>query len=1211
MKLFKFISVFILIIFLSTSLVAGVTYLHNFPVQGAGNSFTGAVSLNYDEFNFCYGGPMDCYYDLWCQKNGYYNHYYNNYAPPYGGYIAFTAGGAGYVESLYGEVGCSNYVTCDDTTYFPEQGKCCAVSGTMATAGDPYNRCCYYGVTYPSDSLTVDALYVCYEAQLYGKKDPVAVNTIRIDDGCALREAGSKYYFNQLNLDEPWKFDGDTTEVECGMCGTNTWNIDISNNQCCGDDGQDDTGRIVLENTGACYKGEWMDTRNDIDQAFKIFSADDVNNNELFEYDIISTGDYWHTCDANGLVPDTKSGVQLAAGGYLLQPSPREYVIETSTPFIEDEAQTSTSLDWDLYTQSGVSPVITETTEAGTPVTTVVETGTIDNSDIAARFICAKEDMDSRFLECCPDPDVCVNRENNRYRLPGAFLNTIEEFTTSIGNPGPYGWGLKTNFFEETYTLQVFLNHKDPSGSFVADSKLNDWSSFDYFEFFVYAVDDLNLDLYIGGEKLPDTNGYLGSHYTALFNQPILTSPYAVNGAGLKKWIKVRVPISEVLDNTKINVIELRANKQISTDLGTDFSIGGENYHNLLFIDKMHLVDEDNDFICSGGDYDENNRPHLWVQDLDQDQTSCQSIPGFAWSGSQCCGDDVNEYYKDGENYCWNGNLLEKGSAVADFDPYSEDTDILYSESGLLSCSSSRTSVTHGDFTELVNPVGDISSTCNIVGDHVCSPNGKWSRELYGLSTIDERNVIKSTPDNSEQVCCAQEQCWTSKKCIDAGSGIQETTSPELLAGGSWGDPVLQACVLDSLGSGEWQDVYMSEKWDGSSTAYCPEQTTCWDGLKCVFEETFSNDFYCKQGSWSTRTKLLAGKLLQIAKRDSDDDYNIYCDSPENALPYTTYPELDLFLQQGGANNFCVLKMGDKVVAGTSLNSGMLGQFASIVDLSCNDVDGSGDIYELCVDGDNKLWYNTKYNSIIYAKDGVFVEELDANQLFNLWIKSPLDTTIELLSSVIRPITRTLTGTLLGEEFIQNARDFNRLYVGKLNNKEVLGIIEQVDPEHSYLSVDYNKFKTDVCRLVDKAKVFCQPVIGPTTDTYADYRLFSFSPDLDSLDEIWQSATSKLRLESKTFTSFGAPSAEIESPLSGDIFYHTDNVQLKVVNAQEDVTYYWDLDSSETLNGEVKGSSYIGQASTLFKSPGAKIITLIALDKHGRFNTAQVDVVKN
>lgn len=1208
-KLFTFSIITIILISIS-NLVSGITYLHQFPVIGSGNTLTGSIDITSTEYYSCYGvAGISCWYDLWCKKSGYVSQYYNNWNPYLGGYLSFSSIESGSRMSLYGQVGCLGYVTCDASTYFEEQGKCCNVMGTMNTAGDPQGRCCYKGITYPSDSLTADGLYICYESQLYGKKDPVISGAVRLDDGCTLREAGSKYYFNQLNLEEPWKFDGDTNEEECSMCGVNTWNVDLSTEQCCGDDGYGDTGRVLLENTLACYKGLWLDTRKDIDRAFKIFTAEDLNNNQLFEYDIISTGDYWHTCDANGLVPNIKESIQLNAGGYLISPNPTTYVVESSVPSSGAEQQTTTSIDWQTYLDSEISTTVTESTQAGTPVTTVIETSTIDNSDIAARFVCAKEDTDSRFLECCPDSDVCINKENNRYRLPGSFLNTIKEFTSSIGTPGPYGWGLKTSFIEEVYTLQIFLNSKEPVGSFIADSKLNDWSSFDYLEFFIYAVDDLNLELYIGGEKLQDTTGYFGSHYSTLFNQPILTPSYSSNGVGLKKWITVRVPISEIQNNNNINIIEFRASKSAAMEDGGDFSINNINYHNLIFIDKIHLVKEGNDFVCSGEEYNPTIRPNLWINELDNDITACQSIPGYTWSGTRCCGDDINEYYKDGENYCWNGNLLEPNTAVSDFDINSEDADILYSENGLLSCSDSRTSVTHGNFSEIVNPVGLLG--CNIFGNYVCSPNGKWSKELYGLDTISERSVTKFTFDNSESVCCASIQCWTGKKCIDASSGIQETTSLDLLAGGNWGDEVLQACVLDATNSGEWLDIYMSEKWDSSSLAYCPEENTCWDGEKCVFENTFSNDFYCKLGSWSTRTKILATKLLQQAQKDSLNDFSLYCDIPQNTLPYIEYPELSNFLLNGGANNFCVLKTSDDVITGTSLNEGQLDEFANLVNLNCNEINVEGDVFGLCINGNNQLWYNPEYNLVIYAKDGVFIDDLSGNQLFSVWFNSPIDTTIELISSVIKPIIRTLSGTIEGEDFIKEARDFNRLFIAKLDNKEILGIAEQVDPDHSYFSIEYKGFKTDVCRFVDKPNIFCQPIITSETDTYADYRLFTFGKNLFGLEEIWQLATSALRLESKTFTSFSSPSAVIESPQAGQIFYHNDDTLFKVLNPQEDVTYYWDADSTDIFNGEIKGNSYSSKAYLVFNSPGPKVVTLIAVDKDGKFSTSQVNVIKN
>jgi len=1111
-----------------------------------------------------------------------------------------------------GNVQCGTLGSCDSATYFSEQGVCCAdIRGALNSAGDPDGRCCYDGVTMQSD--TSNGRLVCYESQLYGKEEPVPVNVIRIDDGCRLREEGSKFYFNDLDLSQDWQNDGDQNEAECNRCGTNSWNPELSAESCCGDDGQEDTGRIVSLNTIACYGGQWMDTREELlsGQVFKIFTAENIDNNmQTFEYEMLSNGDYWHTCDANSLVPDTKNGIQLPEGGRLQNPAPRELTVSSPGIGPSSDTSTATSLDWEEYLQSGISPSIqASATGTGVPHTSVGQTTTIDNREIAARFICAKEDIDSRFIECCPDALLCVNKDNNEFRLPGSFLNTIKEFTSSAGQPGPYGWGLRTSYLEDVYSLSIFLNDKNPVGSFLADSKLNDWSSFDYIEFFVYAVDDLNLELYIGGQKLQNTNGNEGSHYQTLFNQPILNSQYSSNGQGLQKWIKIRIPVNEIISNNEVNIIELRVNKQASAEDGSDFSIGSVNYHNLIFIDKMHLVKEGTDFVCSGESYNSATRPNLWINDLDSDESACNSIPGNLWSGTQCCGDDINEYYQDGNNYCWNGNLLEEGTAVADFDPNSEDADILYSSNGLLSCSDSKTSVVHGDFSKIVNPVG--LSSCNIVEGYVCSPNGKWSKKLYGLYNVVARDTIKSTPDNIESVCCADSQCWTGRACIDASSGIQETTSLDLLAGGNFGDPVLQACVLDRDSSGIWTDVYLAEKWDGSSSAYCPEQTTCWNGERCVFEEESAGDFYCKDGTWSTRTKILATKLLQQAEKESSNEFSLYCDTPENTLPYLDDPTLATFLSEGGANNFCVLKTSSKVILGTSLNANKLEEFAGLVDLNCNDFEAEGDVYGRCVNGNNKLWYNEEYNTVIYSKNNVYIDSIFGDQLFISFIKDPLDVAIELILSVIRPILRGIRGEIQGAEFFTGVRDFNRLYFSKLGSKEVLGVLEQPDPEHLFMSVDYNGFKTDVCKLVNKINVFCQPIISDPDSSYANYKLFSFNTNIDSFEEIWQYATSALRLNSKTFTSFSPPDAEIELPLSGTGYFYNDNIILRVANPEDGVTYYWDTDSSEIINGEFKGVQYEGPAYLLFKTPGIKTISLIAVNQHGQFNLAQVIVTKN
>ena len=1105
-----------------------------------------------------------------------------------------SVGGIYYLNA-YGTIGCAKLLTCLPENYL--DGKCCTGVETFNNLEDnnPLNPCCYKGVVVNSDASTTDGNFVCYGGQLYGLSEKITSDNkyaVPFEPGCMLKNEGSIFYYTEQDRTILVHAD---TESNCILCGGSTWVPQLgTNGLCCGDDGIIDTGMIYEEDTQLCYKGSYMFSQ---DEPFAIKPAEDIlPTNKYFAYDLISNAQNWHICDANSNVADTKLGVQLSEGEHLQIPTS----IATST-YVQNTSQTTGQEEGsddfnDMLAAIGaqISDIPTEQTD----------TELLQNYEqVSQRFICSKEDQDSKFLECCGlNYDNCINQGTNRVRLAGSFMTTIKEFIPECDKQFcPQTWKLKTDESDDFYYFRISLNNAKESpllNLMPADSNINDWSTYDSLDFYVYATDDLNLQLFIGGEYVGDSKSY-GRNYRQEFLGEILNNNYALNGAGLNKWMHISIPTSQITTNSDINFIEFRVDKNAAKNDGRIFSIGANNYYNLFAIDKIHLVKANNDFVCG---------TEAWVDSLDSDQFACESVPGYKWSGNKCCGNDPHEYYQDGNNYCWNGNLLKPGDAVTDIDSWeSEDADLLYGLDNQFYSCSRRSSISKPGIG-LITAQLAYDSECNtFMYGHVCSPNGKWSKELYGLPAIEQREMPKDSPDQNEQVCCAKNQCWTEKKCLNAASGIVATTSPEYIAGGNWGDPVLSACVLDQNDNGNWQEVYRSISLDNSE-AYCPILNTCWDGQQCVFEGAYSRDHFCSAGAWSTRTKILATKMLEWANDNVLTDFSLYCDKSAETLPYTEYEPLQSFLQDNGSNNYCILRSGSRIILGTTLNEDKLNPFMNVVSLSCSFAQNDDDTYKMCNDNNPQLWYNSKMNSIIYSKEGILGINPESDDItFNIWLKAPYDTTIYILKNIIKPISRTISGTIDYSAYLKETTDYDRVYLARYGDKEIFGFIDQSDPAKPYLSVDYKNFKTDICRNAAFPEVFCQPIIDTTAGkTYADYKLYSFAST--NLPEIWQSATSMLRLKSITLTGL-TPNAAISSPTPDFIFADNDQVRLATTNPQEEVTYYWDIEPGDVLNGQFKGNDY-SMLGSVFGNPGPHKITLIAISNQGKYSTAEVNVIK-
>ncbi len=154
-------------------------------------------------------------------------------------------------------------------------------------------------------------------------------------------------------------------------------------------------------------------------------------------------------------------------------------------------------------------------------------------------------------------------------------------------------------------------------------------------------------------------------------------------------------------------------------------------------------------------------------------------------------------------------------------------------------------------------------------------------------------------------------------------------------------------------------------------------------GPKCIANGQFILDHYCDNGVWASRSKLLALRLLAL--NVNNDPFVLQCGSPEKVLPRDQLTDsgyaFDLFrscsfssfdnhpFNAPCANNVCVLKYGNSVALGLSLNSqidssqSVLRAFNKSIS-SCNSAVDNNGAFDSC--GSN-FWYDHKTESLIYA----------------------------------------------------------------------------------------------------------------------------------------------------------------------------------------------------------------------------------------------------
>ncbi|MFC1754767.1 hypothetical protein ACFL96_15460, partial [Thermoproteota archaeon] len=330
----------------------------------------------------------------------------------------------------------------------------------------------------------------------------------------------------------------------------------------------------------------------------------------------------------------------------------------------------------------------------------------------------------------------------------------------------------------------------------------------------------------------------------------------------------------------------------------------------------------------------------------------------------------------------------------------------------------------------------------------------------------------------------------------------------------------------------------------------------CHDDNTYKFFKEYDESFYCYNGNWTTRTKAIA---LQLHNFTDTDDYTLSCDKASKVLDaseeteghYRSFgfededqPDISksFFLGQheaveglpGGQgeifdnyfNEFCVLRLKDKVIAGTSLNfinlttplSGGPGASQRTVlqmirgptayyqeDVNyCQTVleKDDGQFYPCCgtdveVDDctDSDVWYNPGLNSVIFTMirdvepgdaDMHLVEQLQSSGFITTFIQGTIDVLKSVLDSVLNVLGfgRTRLSEIKELDFIKNAGDFDKLYMSRFGEgtKTIYALKEtryhkpekeQPGKFKTAIAAEYKNYQADVCRLIlERAEVF-------------------------------------------------------------------------------------------------------------------------------------------
>ncbi|MBI4449333.1 hypothetical protein HY641_04895 [Candidatus Woesearchaeota archaeon] len=564
-----------------------------------------------------------------------------------------------------------------------------------------------------------------------------------------------------------------------------------------------------------------------------------------------------------------------------------------------------------------------------------------------------------------------------------------------------------------------------------------------------------------------------------------------------------------------------------------------------------------------------------WVKDLDtKDSITCRAA-GLRWTGSKCCSEDEDlpgESYndKDPPNYndqesgaCFKSAHVANGFLV----PQTNDT-VLAILGEFYGCQLNETAPHFLALTDthtgkpLINTTNRCTlaynATRNVNVNYYCSFRNNWTRtlkqdQLFPRSVAPEvRSVLNPAQNRSaiDTECCPQQQCWSGIACVNDqrnDPNPRNTIKGFRCIGGNWTTmtpkhtfddrvfgfcPRNEQCLVNPSANASANDLPHA-----ISFAHPERGPICITNGQYILQSitrgdaTQSTSTYCNNGSWTSRTNILASYLASIGETQAPNNYALFCDRFRNTLNFFEYralPDANFVSHYMDAtctgpdktptpcvNEFCVLKYGDKVAWGTTLNKpindsreGFLNAVGKPV-THCDNALQDDAQFHAC--GAN-MWHNNALGAIIHLPTGAVpgITTTEALTAGAAYIEARMQAIDTFMESATLADFRT---------FILSTHMFENLYINRAGQKDLFAFLQTNRVNGTpidYLAARYMGINiTDPrgvsgCDLirnritVDLAKD-CKTV--GTTNTFVGVQ----TPGEGNLRIIWQDFTAKLR----------------------------------------------------------------------------------------------------
>ncbi len=298
-------------------------------------------------------------------------------------------------------------------------------------------------------------------------------------------------------------------------------------------------------------------------------------------------------------------------------------------------------------------------------------------------------------------------------------------------------------------------------------------------------------------------------------------------------------------------------------------------------------------------------------------------------------------------------------------------------------------------------------------------------------------------------------------------------------------------------------------------TGNCYSRLNC----ECINSTEYLEDDYCENGFWTKRTKLVANTLVEFAQKlQPAVDYTLYCDNASNSIP-----NLPADFPSSSFNNFCMLKYGNKIGIGTSLNT----EFDENI-LGAAGISGYGECagdseWKNCGAG---VWFNPEINAAIWLESNPVA--LDASTT------SPIVNLFNIIKSAFtgRPIHSAVSAEIV-TKMLATTSSFDKLYLAKAGNSQIFAYFEEKYVEvhgtkkfYTSIAGNYSNLNPEMAfcdslkNYCDAAGHSCSYLCEPAgaTSISGKFRINHIDEwqnelTTNSMSAAWQSLTSKLRLK--------------------------------------------------------------------------------------------------